>query len=142
VDEPAHHHVRAHRDAGKSHARREAISRPSIHSGVLFRVKRLVSDWTTTACRERLAQISFRLGHRVVRFDRRGNRVLLWQVSFEKRADGAAIQNAVDSANMDSIIWSTNVEAEGKDRSVVINATPLFMNDLPDFSVKNAFGQG
>jgi hypothetical protein len=82
------------------------------------------------------------LGHRVVRWDRRGNKVFLWQVSFEKRADGAAIQNAVDAANMDSIIYSFSVEAEGKDRSTVINATPLFMNDVADFSVKRGFGAG
>src|SRR5207249_998504 len=82
------------------------------------------------------------LGHRVVRWDRRGNKVFLWQVSFEKRADGKAIQHAVDSANMDSIIWSFNVEAEGKDRSAVINATSLFLNDVADFSVKRGFGAG
>jgi hypothetical protein len=80
------------------------------------------------------------LGHRVVRFDRRGNKVLLWQLSFEKRADGKAVQSAVDSANMDSIIWSFNVECEGKDRSTVINATPLFLGDVPDFSIKRGFG--
>jgi hypothetical protein len=82
------------------------------------------------------------LGHRIVRFDRRGNKVLLWQVSFDKRADGLAIKNAVDSANMDSIIWSFNIEAEGKDRSTVVQATPLFMTDVADFSVKGAVGGG
>src|SRR5258708_37355036 len=82
------------------------------------------------------------LGHRVVRWDRRGNKVFLWQVSFAKRADGKAIQSAVDSANMDSIIWSFNVEAEGKDRAAVINATPLFVSEIPDFSLKGAFGGG
>ncbi len=79
------------------------------------------------------------LGHRVVRWDRRGNKVYLWQVSFEKRADGKAVQSAVDSANMDSIIWSFAVEAEGKDRTTVINATPLFLSDIPDFSLKRGF---
>ncbi len=74
------------------------------------------------------------LGHRVVRWDRRGNKVYLWQVSFDKRADGKSIQHAVDSANMDSIIWSAfNVEAEGKDRSAVINATSLFLTRGPRF---------
>jgi hypothetical protein len=82
------------------------------------------------------------LGHRVVRWERRGNKVLLWQVSFDKRADGKAIQKAVDSANMDSIIFSFNVEAEGKDRSTVIEATSLFMTDVADFSVKGAVGGG
>jgi hypothetical protein len=82
------------------------------------------------------------LGHRVVRWERRDNKVLLWQVSFDKRADGKAIQKAVDSANMDSIIFSFQVEAEGKDRSTVIEATPLFMTDVADFSVKGAVGGG
>lgn len=80
------------------------------------------------------------LGHRVVRWDRRGNKIYLWQVSFEKRADGKAVQHAVDSANMDSIIWSAYVEAEGKDRSAVVNATPLFLHEVPDFSMKRGFG--
>ncbi len=36
------------------------------------------------------------LGNRVVRWDRRGNKVYLWQMSFEKHGDGKAIQRAVD----------------------------------------------
>jgi hypothetical protein len=84
----------------------------------------------------------FSLGSRYLRWDRRGNKVYLWQVSFIKRGDGKAIQLAVDSANMDSIIYSFNVEAEGKDRSVVINATPLYMTDVMDLSVKGAVGSG
>src|SRR6267378_4346649 len=46
----------------------------------------------------------YSLGSRYLRWDRRGNKVYLWQVSFAKRGDGKAIQHAVDSANMDSII--------------------------------------
>ncbi len=84
----------------------------------------------------------FSLGSRYLRFDRRGNKVYLWQVSFAKRGDGKAIQHAVDSANMDSIIYSFNVEAEGKDRSTVINATPLYATDVLDLSVKGAVGSG
>jgi hypothetical protein len=84
----------------------------------------------------------FSLGSRYLRWDRRGNKVYLWQVSFNKHGDGKAIQIAVDSANMDTIIYSFNVEAEGKDRSVVINATPLFMTDVMDLSVKGAVGAG
>ena len=82
------------------------------------------------------------LGNRYLRWDRRGNKVYLWQVSFEKRGDGKAIQIAVDSANMDSIIYSFAVEAEGKDRSTVINATPLYLTDVMDLSVKGAVGMG
>jgi hypothetical protein len=82
------------------------------------------------------------LGHRYLRWDRRGNKVYLWQVSFAKRGDGKAIQVAVDSANMDSIIMAFSVEAEGKDRSTVINATALYLNDIMDLSVKGAVGAG
>jgi hypothetical protein len=78
------------------------------------------------------------LGSRVVRFERRGNKIYLWNVGFEKRADGKAIQRAVDSANMDSIMLSFNVEAEGKDRSAVINVTSMFLGEVPDFSIKGA----
>src|SRR5204863_9433270 len=44
----------------------------------------------------------YSLGSRYLRWDRRGNKVYLWQASFEKRGDGKAVQIAVDSANMDS----------------------------------------
>ena len=84
----------------------------------------------------------YSLGSRYLRWDRRGNKVYLWQVSFEKRGDGKAIQIAVDSANMDSIIYSFNVEAEGKDRSTVINVTSLYLTDVMDLSVKGAVGTG
>ncbi len=82
------------------------------------------------------------LGHQYLRFDRRGNKIFLWKVSFDKRADGKAIQLAVDSANMDTIIYAFNVEAEGKDRSAVINATPLYLTDISDLSIKGAVGAG
>ncbi|MBI2804982.1 MAG: zinc-dependent metalloprotease [Planctomycetes bacterium] len=84
----------------------------------------------------------YSLGSRYLRFDRRNNKVYLWRASFEKRGDGKAIQIAVDSANMDSIIYAFNVEAEGKDRSTVINATPLYTTDIMDLSVKGAVGSG
>ena len=84
----------------------------------------------------------YSLGSRYLRFERRGNKVYLWQVSFAKRGDGKAIQHAVDSANMDSIIYAFPVEAEGKDRSTVVNATPLYTTDIMDLSVKGAVGSG
>jgi hypothetical protein len=76
-------------------------------------------------------------GNRVVRWERRGNRVYLWQVTFEKRADGKAVQHAVESANLATIIMSFNVEAEGEGKSAVIHVTPLYTTDVPEFSVKN-----
>src|SRR5262249_46385013 len=46
------------------------------------------------------------LGNRVVRWERRENKVYLWNISFEKQGDGKAIQRAVDSATLGSIIKS------------------------------------
>jgi Met-zincin/Domain of unknown function (DUF5117)/Domain of unknown function (DUF5118) len=78
------------------------------------------------------------LGSRVIRWERRGNKVYLWNATFEKRAGGNAIQKAVDSANMDTIIMAFDVAAEGKDRSSVIQVESLFLKDMPDFSIRRA----
>jgi hypothetical protein len=75
------------------------------------------------------------LGNRVVKWDRRGNRIYLWEVSFAKRGDGS-IARAVDSATMGSIIMSFPVEAEGKEKSAVIDVTKLFTSDVAEFSAK------
>jgi hypothetical protein len=80
------------------------------------------------------------IGNYVVRWDRRGNKVYLWKVGFAKRADGKAISSSVESANQDTIAAAFKVEAEGKDRSAVILATPLFTTDMADLSVKGAVG--
>jgi hypothetical protein len=80
------------------------------------------------------------LGHDVLRWDRRGNKVYLWKVAFAKRADGQAVRSAVDSANLDTIVASFNVEAEGKDRSTVLLVNPLFTTDIADLSVRRAAG--
>src|SRR5262249_51228649 len=76
------------------------------------------------------------LGSRIVRWERRGNKVYLWMASFEKRGDGKAIQRAVDSATFGSIVMSFSVEAEGRDRAAVIDVTPLFTTDVPEFSAR------
>lgn len=76
------------------------------------------------------------LGNRVVHWERRDNKVYLWQASFEKHGDGKAIQRAVESATHGSIVMAFNVEAEGRDRAAVINVTPLFLTDVPEFSAR------
>jgi hypothetical protein len=76
-------------------------------------------------------------GSRVVKFDRRGNKIFLWLVSFQKRADGKAVERAVESANQPSIAMSFSVETEGKDKSAVIQVTNLFTSDPGAFSVRN-----
>lgn len=82
------------------------------------------------------------LGSRVVKWERRANKVYLWQLSFDKHGDGKAIQEAVDSASAGSIIMSFNVEAEGRDRAAVINVTPLYSSDVPEFAAGRLAGAG
>jgi Met-zincin/Domain of unknown function (DUF5117)/Domain of unknown function (DUF5118) len=76
------------------------------------------------------------LGTHVVHWERRDNKVYLWSDSFSKHGDGKAVQRAVDSANMGSIIMSFQVEAEGRDRAAVIDVTPLFTSEVPEFSLR------
>jgi hypothetical protein len=80
------------------------------------------------------------LGSAVVRWERRGSKVYLWKLGFGKRADDPAYRPAVEAAGQETIIAAFSVEAEGKDRSAVVLATPLFTSDLPDFSIKGAVG--
>jgi hypothetical protein len=76
------------------------------------------------------------LGSQIVRWERRDNKVYLWRDSFDKKGDGKAVQRAVDSATFSSIVMSFNVEAEGRDRAAVIDVTPLFTSDVPEFSAR------
>ena len=55
------------------------------------------------------------LGHSVLKFERRGNKIFLWKVGFAKRSDGKAVQASIDASATDAIIASFNVECEGKD---------------------------
>ncbi|HEX5271927.1 MAG TPA: zinc-dependent metalloprotease [Gemmataceae bacterium] len=82
------------------------------------------------------------LGHHTLRWERRDNKVYLWEVSFEKHGDGKAVQRAVDSATMGSIVMSFPVEAEGRDRAAVIDATPLLAGDVAEFSARRLAGGG
>jgi hypothetical protein len=80
------------------------------------------------------------LASRVLRFERRGNKVYLWKAGFRKRSDGKAVQQAVENASTDTIIAVFNVECEGKDRSVVINMSDIFISGIPDMPVGDASG--
>jgi hypothetical protein len=82
------------------------------------------------------------LGDAVLKWERRGNKMYLWKVGFRKRSDGKAVQAAVEAASTDSIIAVFPVEAEGKDRSAVIQVTSMFLAGLPDLSVSRAAGGG
>ena len=75
-------------------------------------------------------------GNRVVRWERRGDRVFLRSVSYEISAADpkAPIARAVRDANYDPIVMSFNIEAIGKDDAPVIEVTRLFTTDVPEFS--------
>lgn len=77
-------------------------------------------------------------GRQVVRWERRGNRVLLRKVSYDVVADKSLpIARAVAAANFDPIVMSFIVEALGPDDAVVIDVTRLFTTELPELSVRS-----
>jgi hypothetical protein len=77
------------------------------------------------------------LNNRVVRWERRGNRVLLRSVSYEVVADPSKpVARAVKAANNDSILMSFNVEAFGKDEAPVIEVTRLFTTEVQELSAR------
>lgn len=77
-------------------------------------------------------------GRQVVRWERRGNRVLLRRVSYDVVADRALpIAQAVAAANFEPIVMSFNVETVGKQDAVVIDVTRLFTSELPELSIRS-----
>src|SRR5215212_1324583 len=76
-------------------------------------------------------------GNRVVRWERKGNRILLRSVSYDVVADPKLpVSRAVQAANNDTIIMAFNIEAIGKDESAVIDATRLFTTEVTEFSAR------
>jgi hypothetical protein len=80
-------------------------------------------------------------GNRVIRWERRGDRILLRAVSYDVVADsGAPIARAVEAANYSPIIMAFNIEAIGKDEAAVIDVTRLFTTDVFEFSGRTRVG--
>ncbi len=76
---------------------------------------------------------------RLVRWELKGNRVLLLDVRFTQTADPKQpIAQAVNAANSDTIIQSFPVAAFAKDGDPVIEVTRLFSGDLQEFSARQA----
>jgi len=76
------------------------------------------------------------LDNRVVRWERKDNRVLLRAVSFALIADPSSpVARAVDAANYDVILGAFNVEAYGPDSAAVIEVTRLFTAPPTELSV-------
>ncbi len=78
------------------------------------------------------------LGSRVVRWERRDNRVLLRNVNYQVVADPKQpIARAVQAANNDAIIMSFFIEALGKDDAPVIDVTRLFTSEVAELTAKS-----
>lgn len=75
------------------------------------------------------------VGSRVVRWERRGNRVLLRSVAYDIVADPSQpIAQAVEAANHAPILAAFTIEAFGPDDAPVIDVTRLFTTEIPEFS--------
>src|ERR1044071_8570711 len=76
-------------------------------------------------------------GNRVVKWERKGNRILLRNVSYDVVADPKLpASRAVQAANNDTIIMAFNIEAIGKDDSAVIDVSRLFTTEVTEFSAR------
>ena len=76
-------------------------------------------------------------GNRVVKWERKNNRILLRNVSYEVVADPSLpVARAVQAANNDTIIMAFNIEAFGKDDSCVIDVGKLFTTEVTEFSAR------
>lgn len=74
-------------------------------------------------------------GNRVVKWERKNNRILLRSVAYDVVADTKLpVSRAVQAANNDTIIMAFNIEAFGKDESSVIEVTRLFTTEVSEFS--------
>ena len=78
------------------------------------------------------------LGNRVVKWERRGDRVLLKSVSYAIVADARQpIARAVEAANNDTIIRAFDIEALSDAGAPVIDVTTLFNREVPEFSARS-----
>ena len=78
------------------------------------------------------------LGSRVVKWDRRGDRVLLKSVSYAIVADESRpIARAVGAANNDAILRAFDIEALSEAGAPVIDVTALFNTEVPEFSARS-----
>ncbi len=83
------------------------------------------------------------IGDRVVRWELRGEKVLLRDVKYSIRAEvDDPIQQAVQATSVAPIIKVFAVAAWGPDKRPVIDVTSLFTSDSSEFSAKDLLGAG
>ncbi len=81
------------------------------------------------------------VGTKVLRFERRENKIYMRLVDHSMRAEGEdELRVGVAANTIEPILGSYAVLAEGKDKSAVVDVTSLFTNDPQDFAVKGMLG--
>lgn len=81
------------------------------------------------------------VGNRVVSFVKKGDRILLLNMDYSTYADPTLpVAQAVADANYPGIIRTFPVMAYAPNQDPVIDMTPMFMTDIPEFSVRAAIG--
>ncbi len=82
-----------------------------------------------------------RLNNYVLRWEKRGDDILLRSVLHQSAADtSSSVYNAVRAATFEPIITSFEIEAIGPDStSSLIDVTPLFTTDTPEFSPRERY---
>ncbi len=79
------------------------------------------------------------VGERIIRWERRDNRIFLRGVDHSIAADSTNnISSAVEASNVDPIIAAFNIEAFGPDSAPVIEVTRLFTTSIPEFGPGSA----
>src|SRR5438105_15062092 len=77
------------------------------------------------------------VGNRVVRWELRDKDVLLRDVKYAIRAEGAdSVRHSVEATSLEPIIRKIPVAAWGTNKAAVIDVTELFTSDVPEFSAK------
>ncbi|MBX3097006.1 MAG: zinc-dependent metalloprotease [Fimbriimonadaceae bacterium] len=83
------------------------------------------------------------VGEVMVRWERRGDKVLLRQVRPNVLASqGEEIQRAVAQSNVMPIIRAFDLRSSGPDNSALVDVSAVFTSDVPEFSVRSSFGNG
>ena len=79
-----------------------------------------------------------KLGTRVVRWVRRGDRIFLRNVNHDVIADeGLPIAQAVADSNTEAIISAFNIAALGEDDAPVIEVTSMYATEITEFSARS-----
>ena len=80
-------------------------------------------------------------GNHVVRWERKGDRVLLRSVLYSVVAGkDRPIAQAVEASNNNTILMAFDIKALGEEEAPVIDVTKLFTTEVPEFSARQALG--